>query len=303
MIDLLDNLIPSTLDIYALLFRSGSFDEYFETLFRVWTFVLRWNRKNYNKAPLAFISDYYYWKDNGHPFSKVIRSNIVNFNDYYVENVHSRIRANTTSLHSAEAIIKEAYLLDLHDQSTINTFKKVHSYPYSEPILEYLTTKTSLFLLEHFHSIYNNINQENQVQGSRRKAYKLATLNKNVELKCLPAGYHTSFPPDPKLCDRCKRPFENDEGIVLICGHRYHLNCYNILEERCKYCEDYYERGIFANVDSFVERLEKGPNILSSEDVEEGGEEVEEAEDSNNINVETELNIYLDRELDLVKYW
>src|SRR5436305_269322 len=110
-------------------------------------------------------------------------------------------------------------------------------------MLEYLTTKTSLFSLEHFYSIYNNINQENQVQGSRRKTYKLATLDKNVELKCLPAGYHTSSPPDPE-----------------------------------------------------------GPNILTSGDVGEGGEEVE-VEDSNNANIETGLNIYLDRELDLVKYW
>jgi hypothetical protein len=33
LIDLLDNVIPSTLDVYAVLFRSGSFDEYIETIF------------------------------------------------------------------------------------------------------------------------------------------------------------------------------------------------------------------------------------------------------------------------------
>ena len=33
LIDLLDNIIPATLDIYALLFHSGSFDEYIETIF------------------------------------------------------------------------------------------------------------------------------------------------------------------------------------------------------------------------------------------------------------------------------
>ena len=55
IIDLLDNIIPATLDIYAILFRSGSFDEYIETIFRIWTFALRWKRHNYNKAPLAFL--------------------------------------------------------------------------------------------------------------------------------------------------------------------------------------------------------------------------------------------------------
>ncbi|RHZ89735.1 hypothetical protein Glove_11g63 [Diversispora epigaea] len=37
----IDNLIPATLDVYAILFRSGSFEKYIETVFRIWTFALR----------------------------------------------------------------------------------------------------------------------------------------------------------------------------------------------------------------------------------------------------------------------
>ena len=110
-IDLLDNLIPATLDIYAILFRSGSFSEYVETVFRIWTFFLRWKRKNYNKAPLVFLSDLFYWKDNNHPFYDVIKMYLPNFNDYYVENTHSRIRANTSPNATADNIIKQAYVL------------------------------------------------------------------------------------------------------------------------------------------------------------------------------------------------
>ncbi|RHZ80786.1 hypothetical protein Glove_132g156 [Diversispora epigaea] len=40
MVDLLDNLIPATLDIYAILFRSGLFEKYIETVFQIWTFIL-----------------------------------------------------------------------------------------------------------------------------------------------------------------------------------------------------------------------------------------------------------------------
>ncbi len=40
-IDLLDNLVPATLDVYAILFWSSSFKEYVETVFRIWTFALR----------------------------------------------------------------------------------------------------------------------------------------------------------------------------------------------------------------------------------------------------------------------
>ncbi|RIB14299.1 hypothetical protein C2G38_2195549 [Gigaspora rosea] len=74
MIDLLDNIIPAVLDIYAVLFRSGSFDEYLETIFRIWTFALRWKHKNYNKAPLVFLSDIFYWEQNNHPIKEAIKN-------------------------------------------------------------------------------------------------------------------------------------------------------------------------------------------------------------------------------------
>ncbi len=60
IINLLDNIIPATLDVYSILFRSDSFNEYIKTIFRIWTFALRWKRHNYNKAPLAFLLDIFY---------------------------------------------------------------------------------------------------------------------------------------------------------------------------------------------------------------------------------------------------
>lgn len=111
IIDLLDNIIPATLDIYAILFRSGSFNEYTETIFRIWTFALKWSRKNYNKAPLAFLSDIFYWFDKKHPFNEAITNFLVHFNDYYVENMHSRIRAYTTKYSTTDEIIREAFVI------------------------------------------------------------------------------------------------------------------------------------------------------------------------------------------------
>ena len=34
-VDLLDNIIPATLDVYAILFREDHFDEYIQTIFRL----------------------------------------------------------------------------------------------------------------------------------------------------------------------------------------------------------------------------------------------------------------------------
>uniref|UniRef100_U9UZM9 Uncharacterized protein n=1 Tax=Rhizophagus irregularis (strain DAOM 181602 / DAOM 197198 / MUCL 43194) TaxID=747089 RepID=U9UZM9_RHIID len=122
-IDLLDNLIPATLDVYAILFRSGSFEKYVETVFRIWTFALRWKRKNYNKAPLVFLSDLFYWQDTHHPFADAIEKYLSCFNDYYVENAHSRIRANTSSNATVENIIKQAYVIGKYQYVIIVKFK------------------------------------------------------------------------------------------------------------------------------------------------------------------------------------
>jgi len=61
MIDLLDNSIPLTLDIYTILFRSGYFEGYLESVIKIWILFQRLRRHNYNKAPLMFLSDVFYW--------------------------------------------------------------------------------------------------------------------------------------------------------------------------------------------------------------------------------------------------
>ena len=240
MIDLLDNLIPAALDIYAVIFQSGSFEQYVDTIFRLWSFALRWGRKNYNKIPLAFLSDYFYWKDNNHPFGDALRSFLVNFNDYYVENWHSKIRANTSPQYSAEAITLQALVLEAQDQSFINVFKKSKKYPYKESTLDFLKYKTSLFLIDYFRRVYLNMGKSKKII---KKEYYLATLNKKINLKCIPTGYHTNKPPSSNGCDYCNLGFENNydqSAIMLICGHAFHKNCYEMKNNQCIYCLEFY---------------------------------------------------------------
>ncbi|RHZ85834.1 hypothetical protein Glove_59g62 [Diversispora epigaea] len=152
-----DNIIPATLDIYAFLFRSGSFEEYIETIFRIWTFVLRWKRHNYNKAPLAFLLDILYWQDTNHPFVEVIKLFLVHFNDYFVKNMHSKICTHTFANSTAENIIKQAYIINEQGCEKLkNTFEKMTQYLYKLSILELLTEKTVLFLLDYFHKLFIN---------------------------------------------------------------------------------------------------------------------------------------------------
>ena len=39
---------------------------------------------------------------------------LVNFNEYYIENFHSKIRAQTSKNFTAENIIKQAYVIGMH---------------------------------------------------------------------------------------------------------------------------------------------------------------------------------------------
>ncbi|CAG8721653.1 2267_t:CDS:1, partial [Ambispora leptoticha] len=57
--------------------------------------------------------------------------------------------------------------------------------------------------------------------------YHLATLDEDVDLRRLPTAYSTSYPPKPGLCDYCKSPLGENNGMALICGHGYHFVCYN----------------------------------------------------------------------------
>lgn len=127
----------------------------------------------------------------------------------------------------------------------------------------------------------------------------MEALDKTVDRRKLPTGYHTSSPPTPSSCDKCERDLGSLNVNVLICGHVYHHEYYQSWENRCKRCEEYYKKGILTNVKSFLERLNKGGDILTSEDIDEESHE-EEGQEEDIIMPETNLNIDLNKKIKLV---
>ena len=137
-----------------------------------------------------------------------------------------------------------------HDPAFKNAYSKTRRYPYNAKTLEFLSNKTSLFLLQYFQSMFYNCGQSGPKKTTKNKKmqpkiYQLATLKKEVNLRCLPIAYSTAYPPQPGLCDSCKLPFIENNGTVFICGHAYHSTCYN---GRYIHCEEFYKKGIFKNV-------------------------------------------------------
>ena len=106
--DLLDNTIPLVLDVYALFFRAGDFNSYIESCFRVWVLFLKFQRKNYSKALLMFLSDIFYWQSKNHPILKTMSAELPKFSDASVEIFHSILRRNMEKYLMANQIIKEA---------------------------------------------------------------------------------------------------------------------------------------------------------------------------------------------------
>ena len=96
LLNLFDNYVPLALCSYSVLFKLNRFDDYFSSIFRLWIMFFCFHRKNYNKAPLFWLSNIPYWKTNGSKdVSNFFCSNLSVIDEYFVEFVHSMARKTT----------------------------------------------------------------------------------------------------------------------------------------------------------------------------------------------------------------
>ncbi|EXX77287.1 uncharacterized protein OCT59_019053 [Rhizophagus irregularis] len=268
MMDLLDNSIPLTLDIYAVLFRSGFFEGYLEGVVRIWVLFQRLRRHNYNKAPLIFLSDIFYWTSNNHPIIDILKNHLPIFNDYFVENFHSSIRNQTAESNSIQQIIQKAKIIDAERTNNLSfkeAFINLRNPTTFKTKLDYLEKKTSLFLLSLFDDIYHNMGNTQQINRNKYPNFSLPTFNINVDVKILPLAWNTQTKPsDNKFCDAEKcllllsnnsNLANNNNNIVLTCGHAYHKQCLDLLKGNCEYCFNYLSLNIEKNITSLKKRL------------------------------------------------
>jgi hypothetical protein len=262
MIDLLDNSIPLTLDIYVKLFRCGFFEGYLESIVKIWVLFQKFQRHNYNKAPLIFLSDVFYWTLNEHPMLDILKNNLPIFNDYFVENFHSSLRYQTIESNSENQIIQTAKIIDLERNN--NSFKEIYVNSKNSDIskvkLISLEKKVSLFLLSLFDKIFHNLGK---TKNQNNRTFELPSFNnKIVDIKVLPLAWSTSkLPSDDKLCDAedclSLNNLDSSNIIILICGHSYHKECLSFLDEKCKHCFNYLSESIKNNINSLNKRLSK----------------------------------------------
>ncbi|PKB97921.1 hypothetical protein RhiirA5_432287 [Rhizophagus irregularis] len=226
MIDLLDNSLPLTLDIYTKLFRCRFFEGYLKSVIKIWILFQRLHRHNYNKAPLIFLSDVFSWTLNDHPILDILKNNLPIFNDYFVENFHSSLRYQTAKSNTDKQIIQKAKTIDIerNDDEFKNTFINTKNTNISKVKLISLEKKVSLFLLSFFNIIYHNIGKSSN--NNNNNMFELPSFNnRNVNVKLFPLAWSTSNIPD------------NDKF--------------------CKYCFNYLSESIKTNITSLNKRLFK----------------------------------------------
>ena len=147
-----------------------------------------------------------------------------------------------------------------------NAFVIAKKYPYCKKDLIGLTNKTSIFLLELFTKVKNNVGKSkwtiNQ-HGKNKLSCHLATLNMDVDERHLPMAFSSEYPSfDPlerchlqNSCQILQSMSTSHISISLSCGHIYHQYCLQYLEYKCLYCLKYIKDEINNNVKSIICRI------------------------------------------------
>ena len=112
LLNILDNYVPLALCSYSILFKLNRFDDYFCSIFRLWIMFFCFHRKNYNKAPLFWLSNILFWKTNGCNDVYNFYSGSLNVVDeYFVEFVHSLARKSTNPSDTTEQLREKLFSL------------------------------------------------------------------------------------------------------------------------------------------------------------------------------------------------
>jgi hypothetical protein len=295
--DLLGNLVPLVLDVYAVHHRKGNWPAYEESCMRCWSdLYLRFDRRNYKRAPLMFFSDIFYWMETNHPMINMFTNHLASLSDSPVEIIHSIIRRRTAKFSNAQQLQKEARFIFQHreDDTFRQHFVNSVKYPYTPKQLHSLSQRCAILLLDLFTKIYKVQHQYPLIiktSSDGISLYKLPSLGYEITDRHLPRGFVTSKKPstatlcDYLYCDSTNNNYLDDGNIVLACGHGYHRHCLQRCYSKCLICLDYLRVEIKKNIDALKESIRKKTNDKEFTDE---NNEVTDHDDSDNIEMVTD---------------
>lgn len=184
-------------------------------------------------------------------------------------------------------------------------FFENHNVRYTAKQLEYLEKRTAIFLLNLFTDVCQNLGKSKVISTnphSKTRYYRLPTFNVNIDVKFLPLAWSTGYSPKThKYCDLEDCIETSKVGVILICGHAYHYECFlSKLTSQCKYCVDYLVSGIEKNCKVFQKSIDSFGGIVLEENENEW-DIVESNDDTNNENEDFTLDNTVDNLLENAK--
>ena len=214
--------------------------------------MCRFQRKNYNKIILAFLSDIQYWIKIGHPIIQTLKTHLNAFDEYPVENFHSLVRRHTNAkILIPEWLRRDGIFIDYqrHDNDFTQNFRVKRTYPYSKQNIDVMVKSGAIFLLKLFDNFSKNSGKfEVKREGKKVKKpyWYFPGITRGFPEGALPLGYHSNQPPESNcFCDanECKNP-SVISGSVKLCGHAYHDDCWNRFDCICIHCHNYLSDSI-----------------------------------------------------------
>ncbi len=246
LLNLLDNYLPLVLSIYSVTFKLNNFTEYFNAIVRIWTMFLCLQRHHYDKALLVWLSMCAYWGINNPALFEMLRSHLLIFDEYPVENAHSIIRSKTNPHDSVESLRKKAKAaLESKHTTQVNFqehFSKTSSVLFSQNQLVNLKAKCAKVIAQMLKSIATTPGKAVlNGTGKDEKVLLPRIFGKEPQKrKILPLGYQSlKQPSEKKRCDlpEC-RVVGDEQWTLLACSHSYHVSCLS-QPQCCPLCQEF----------------------------------------------------------------
>ena len=283
---LLDDLVPLVFYFYATIHKGSRNELWQKATLRLAIMFIGQQRHNYNKAMLATLSDHLYHEMIIPEYKSTFSSYMNIFLEKKVETFHSLLQMQCPSWTSAEQITEIANVLgakSFDHEFTLN-FLSEHPKKSHKHNVELLAGRAAEFLTNKLIKLYNQPGQSKETTGTRqrRRNFKLNTFICTLDQRSLPLGFSTpKLPNADLLCDLESCTSENDDVILLSCGHSFHLTCTK--DESCAYCQPFLLDSIKKLSEAFNKSIAKEDHDTDEGHVEEedddGEEDVEDREE------------------------
>ncbi|XP_078366821.1 uncharacterized protein LOC144650903 isoform X2 [Oculina patagonica] len=312
LLNILDNYIPLTLCSYSILFKLNHFDDYFCSIFRLWIMFFCFHRKNYNKAPLFWLSNILFWKTQGCKDVYNFFCSYLNvIDEYFVEFVHSLARKSTNPSDTPEQLREKLFSLFAAGERQTNfraAFTPHKNYVFSRRQLTSLFSRVASIIVSILNSIVNAPGAAHPLPRAPRQRRDVCLWSvpalfgdKPMKTDVMPLGFQFCPHPDQgKRCDlaNCTISIDTPWKMFEGCWHSFHISCLDVVDV-CPICRKGIENAM-RSLSAVANKSVHAQGNAGDTDANDGSGGVEGAAENDDAGVEEPLTSSTDENVDQV---